>query len=539
VLPLRSKLSWLVLLLGLAAPAGAGANPAWHSIDADELGRVRGETPPAAALFDTAEEKLRLGDLKGAEAALAEARKLVTNSWLLGRRHCQVLTELGRRAEAREACQQALIRSSAMDSRAMVGALMASSEPATPVDLIQAVRGAVAARRLQEQPFSDAALCDIAHHIGDEAMLNSCVESLQRIAPGSFETLRWQSVQKQAPAWALWLGWLLLAFAVVGTGLHALWGWLRRPAKSRRVVTASLVCLAAVALAPSASAQGEPTAAEGSSPKRWQLSRFPINHDSPESAIPSIEERNKDPLEFGYFLQDLNTEALKAERDGDFRTSVKYWRAAAVAVPDAAVSFGKACRAYQKLGERDQAIEFCSKALNLVGATEEDYLRFGELVTQKSLPLSELEIKDLDAVVAHLRGEKEEGPAAVVECRMGVKLEDAVRLQRCTQVLSKLSPNDPRSLAFMWSYALLRKDYGAAKQLVTAMDKAGMPKVALAEVKAATDKASAWWRRPFTDWRYAVGAVVALVLTGLGLALLRRRLARVEGAPSAGTAPAT
>jgi tetratricopeptide (TPR) repeat protein len=528
-----------VLLVSLALPSMVRANPAWHPIDADELARVRGETPPAAALFDTAEEKLRLGDLKGAEAALAEARTLVTNSWLLGRRHCQVLTELGRRVEAREACQQALIRSSAMDSRAMVGALMASKEPATPADLIQAVRESVAARRLREQPFSDAALCEIAHHIGDEAMLNSCVESLQRIAPHHFETLRWQSVQKQAPAWALWLGWLLLAFAAGGTGLHALWGWLRRPAKSRPAVAASLICLAAVAFAPAASAQAEAPAAAGGSPKRWQLSRFPINHDNPESAIPSITERNNDPLEFGYFLQDLNTEALKAEREGDYRTSVKYWRAAATAVPDAAVSFGKACRAYQKLGEREQAIEFCSKALNLQGATEEDYLRFGELVTQKSMPLSELEVKDLDAVVAHLRAEKQEGGAAVVECRLGVKQEDAARLQRCTQVLSKLSPNDPRSMAFMWSYAILRKDYGAAKRLVAAMEKAGMPKVALAEVKAATDKASAWWRRPFTDWRYAVGAVAALIFAGLGLALLRRRLARVEGAPSAGTAPAT
>lgn len=517
-------------------PAGVHANPSWHPIDTEELARIRGEAPPAAALFDDAEEKLRHGDLKGAEAALAEARTLVNNSWLLGRRHCQVLTELGRRVEAKEACKQALIRSSAMDSRAMVGALMASREPATPVDLIQAVRESVAARRLQEQPFSDAALCEIAHHIGDEAMLNSCVESLQRIAPDNFETRRWQSVQKQTPAWALWLGWSVLGLVVVATAMHALWGWLRRPAKSARVpAVATLVCLAVTSLSSTARAEAPPTEDK---PARWQLSRFPIDHKDPERRIPSIEERNKDPLEFGYFLQDLNTEALKAEREGNYRTSVKYWRAAAKAVPDAAVSFGKACRAYQIIGEREQAIEFCSKALNLQGATEEDYLRFGELITQKPMPLSELEIKDLDAVIAHLRKEKEEAAAAVVECRLGVKLEDAVRLKSCTQTLNKLNPNDPRTMTFAWSYALLRKDYGEAKRLVAAMEKSAMPPAALANVKAATDKASAWWRRPFTDGRYALAAAVSLVSILIGLFLLRRRLARTEPASASGTVSA-
>lgn len=554
---LRFGLGWLVFLLclGLSRAAWAG-NPAWHSIDTDELGRVRAESELAGELFDSAEARLRAGDLQAAEKDLSEARAAVPNSWLLGRRHCQVLTELGRRAEARQACQMALVKSSAMDSRAMVGALMATTEVSAPGELIQAVREAVAARRLHEQPFSDAALCDIAHHIGDEAMLNSCVENLQRIAPQNFETLRWQAVQKRAPAWALWLGWAVIGAAVLGTGLHAVWQWLGRPAKAARsravatVIGLVVACCAAHARAqtpsPSSTVEVERVPAgqplpEGAQPStyHWQLSTFPINHDDPESMIPSIEERNKDPLNFGYFLQDLNTEALKAEREGDYNKSVKYWRAAAKAVPDEAVAFGKVCRAYQKLGEREQAIDFCSKALNLNGTTEEDYLRYGELVTQNPLALSQLEIQDLDAVVGHLRSEHEDGPAAVVECRLGVKIEDKVRLQRCTQVLAKLSPNDPRSMTFMWSYALLRKDYSEAKRLVAAMQKASMPGPALAQVKAATDKACAWWRRPFTDWRYGVGAVVALLLAAGGLLLTKRRVSRLDPGPGAGPAPAT
>jgi hypothetical protein len=90
-------------------------------------------------------------------------------------------------------------------------------------------------------------------------------------------------------------------------------------------------------------------------------------------------------------------------------------------------------------------------------------------------------------------------------------------------------------MTFAWSYALLRKDYGEAKRLVAAMEKAGMPPAALANVKGATDKASAWWRRPFTDARYAAAAFISLLAMGVGLALLRRRLARPEptSAPSA------
>ncbi len=55
----------------------------------------------------------------------------------------------------------------------------------------------------------------------------------------------------------------------------------------------------AAALAPSAAvAQAE------SLP--WQLSqKFPINETDPEASVPSPRERDRNPLEFGYLLQDL------------------------------------------------------------------------------------------------------------------------------------------------------------------------------------------------------------------------------------------
>jgi hypothetical protein len=264
--------------------------------------------------------------------------------------------------------------------------------------------------------------------------------------------------------------------------------------------------------------------------EHWQLSRFRIDFADPESQIPSVDERNKDPLQFGYFLQDLNTEAVRAENKGNWQRAVKFWRADAKAVPDMAVGFGRACRAYQMLGDVQNAIEFCARALNREGSTVEDYLRYAELLTARAGALSPLEVQDLDAIAKHLREKGEQtGPAAVVDCRVGVKLEDPARLESCTQVLGKLSPQDPRTMTFQWSYAMLRQHYGEANRLLASMEKTSMSRQALAQVREATSKASAWWRRPFTDWRYALALGVALLSAAIGLVLLRRRMSRLEG----------
>jgi tetratricopeptide (TPR) repeat protein len=531
---LRISACCLSLVGGLLLSRGASANPAWHTVDTTELERVRSETPQAAVLFEQAEASLRAGDLHAADQVLKDARVIQRNSYLLARRHCQVLTELGRREDALEACSAAAAMGTAMDSRAIVGALMSGTAAPKPRELVEAVRQATSARRLQNQPFSDAALCDIAYHVGDDAMLNSCVHELEAIAPDNFETARWRAVRHQTPAWALWLGWSALGSIVIWTLGHALRRRLRRPDTTRRVgvvaaaIFGVLTCVGAPAQA--ADPAPEPTPEH---PQHWQLSRFAINWDDPESRIPTVEERNKDPLQFGYFLQDLNVEALKAERNGDWRAAVKFWRADAKAVPDMAVGFSKACRAYQMLDEVDQAIEFCSKALNLEGSLLEDYLRYAELVTGKPAALSAVDTQDLDAIVKHLRDTEQPAAAAVVECRTGVKLEDRVRLERCTQVLAKTSAQDPHTLTFQWSYALLRKDYGEAKRLLGVMEKTNMNRQALARARDATAEASAWWRRPLTDWRYAVATLTVLLL-GAGAALFLRR--RLE--PSAGSGPA-
>jgi len=525
------------VVLGFQRPARALVR---HTVDEQELGSVRAASPAAADAYEAAEVRLRAGDLSGAEKLLATARALSPQSFLLARRECQVLTELGKRDAALTACKVALSGGTAMDGRALVGALMSGSALARPKDVADAVHEAVNARRLVGQPFSDAAFCEIAYHIGDDAMFSACLSNLEQKAPGYFETARWKAARRGAPVWLYWLGWVCLGALALGTLGHAFLRWFRAPApRVNKVGSAALLVLSlGVGLARSAQAAPEP--AGSAEPKmvevpmkHFQLSRFPINYDNPESQIPTVAERNENPLEFGYFLQDLSAEAFKAERRSDYRQAVKFWRASAIAVPDEAVAFSHACQVYEILQERDNALEFCGHALNLHGARAADFLRFSELMVEKPGPLTDTEIRDMEAATSHLQQQPDAaGPAAVIECQLGVKLEDEKRLAHCTFVLSKTAPDDPHTLTFQWSLAMKRHNYSEARRLLSVMGKTPMLPAALAQLQTATDKEGAWWRRPFVDPRYGLGLVGLIGVAGV---LLFRKRAQLRDAPPGAT----
>ena len=511
----------MVAALSAALSYQTSAAAMHHTVDDQELADVRTASPAAADAFVQAEARLRAGDWAGAQRLLATARALRPNSFLLARRDCQVLAQLGQRNQALAACKVALTGMTAMDQRAYVGALMSGGELVSPKELADAVKEAAHARNLQKQPFADAAFCEIAHHIGDDALFSSCLAGLAANAPGYFEIARWRAVRPGAPAWLYGAAWLLLAALAAVTLSRSFLRWFRAPApsaaKARGAALAVLV-LGALVSHPARAAE-----------VHQQLSHFRINFDDPESSIPTIAERNADPLEFGYFIQDLAAEGVFYERKRDYATAVKFWRASAKAVPDEAVAFSRACQNYQLEGDRDDALTYCSRALNLHGVTTGDYVRFGELTVQKNGPLSDVEIADLTAAIVHLqKQENGEGPAAVLECELGVKLEDEKKLAHCTSVLAKTTPNDPHTLTFEWSLAMKRKNFGDARRLVDAMSKAGMPAETLAQVRTATAEASAWWRRPFTDPRYGLAFACLIALVAF---LIFRKRAQLRAVP--------
>jgi len=552
--------SSLLLALGAIAATFSGlgqlsAQPSGrHRLDERDLERMAEATPHAAKLFAEAEEKLERGDLLAAEPLFARVRSQAPTSGLAARRHCQVLIELGRREPAFVACKQAVIHGrTPMDERAAVGALMLGDKPPTTAELAEALLLAQSVQRLSDQPFGEAALCEIAYRIGDDGMLKHCVDGLKSLAPDHYETRRWSGAATPRASWSYWLAWGVLAMLGLLTGLHALLG--RRPRRSARgAVAAAIVGLVTATYSAPVAAQEAPSPAPTTSVERysaqeppadrkgvhWQLSSaFPINPGDPEASVPSIEARNKDPLQFGYYLQDLASEGAYADKAHDYAKAVKYWRALAIAVPDVGIGFRKSCQAYQKMNDREKALEFCAAAINREGIMLDDYVNYGQLLLAKPKALDPVELADIEAVIQHLRDGKDGQPDAGIlaeqfACEVGMRLNDVKRLERCTQRLALATKNDQKTLFYQWSLAILNKNYPEARRLLGEMKKTPMKADALRRLEEAT-KAGDWWRKLFRDWRYGAGLGAAVLLLACTI-LWRRRRPRGGGpAPTAVT----
>jgi tetratricopeptide (TPR) repeat protein len=519
-----------------------------HQLDSRELERLKASSVETADLFAQGEAHLAKAELKEAAESFARVRASEPESALAARRHCQVLTELGRHGEAMAACLAARkLSHTVMDERAMVGAILSGDKAPSIEALASAIRLVQLIKRLPDQPFGDAALCEVAYRIGDSGMLKKCVEGLQRIAPDHYETRRWSAALNTAPAWPYWLGWGALALGSCATLAHAVARRLRPRARLGAAAPALLVAMALATPVRPALAQSSASSAAAPAPAmsverlapdklpedrsdvHWQLSsKFVINPDDPEKSVPSLEDKNAAPMQFGYYIQDLSSEAAYAEQKGDFVKAGKFWAALSKAVPDVAVGYRRACRAFRRAQDSEKALLYCSAALSRSGVIVDDYAQYGELMLAKPGPLQPNDIADLDAVVEHLRTSVDGQPDSLIAgerlaCGIGVQLSDEKRLQFCTDRLSKGAVKDHvNTLFFRWNLAMLRRDYGAAKALLPEMKKAGMPAAALQKAEEKTFEASAWWRRPLKDWRYGAG-LVALLAVAAGLMLYFRR----------------
>src|SRR4051794_35105774 len=55
-------------------------------------------------------------------------------------------------------------------------------------------------------------------------------------------------------------------------------------------------------------------------------SKFRINDADPESTVPSMKERNANPVEFGYYLQDMLVQAEAVRKAKDYTSLLRYRR---------------------------------------------------------------------------------------------------------------------------------------------------------------------------------------------------------------------
>ncbi|MCG5052039.1 MAG: hypothetical protein KA712_03675 [Myxococcales bacterium] len=204
-----------------------------------------------------------------------------------------------------------------------------------------------------------------------------------------------------------------------------------------------LVGALAAGFGPATHASEQPALASGDLASKWK-----VNDDNPKANIPSVAERNADPLEFAYFLQDMAARAEGAFKASDWSGAVKYYEALATAVPEAWVSFSRLCLAYAKLGNFDIAAGNCGKAVSLTGAKVMDHLRFVEY-TLKAKRFGPRDINNIEASLAHLQEHLKANPQPSLEAfkaKLSGKTEPAPSpAPPAAQALAQAEPPRKRS----------------------------------------------------------------------------------------------
>jgi len=264
-------------------------------------------------------------------------------------------------------------------------------------------------------------------------------------------------------------------FFFVGVALFATWH-LPRPARAEGAPSGAVAGqteAAGRAVAPAEVEEGAEQRLPG------QLSsKFAIDPRDPESSVPSAKDRDRNPLEFGYFLQDLLEYAAHAQKALDYDGVIRYYRAVAKAVPDSAKGWSKLCEAYETARDRDRAIRACKYAIDRRGVELQDYLRYVRLILGGSAPLTDAEQTELKAVFQHLQKQPvDAGLGPVVDqlrCEMGVKLKSVSILEECTKELATGAPNDARTVVFQWNLAMLKGQRDEAERYIGLARKSGV-----------------------------------------------------------------
>ncbi len=526
VIALSGPLALTALLL-LPRPALAVGEWDRNGFDNDDIATMNARDSKLSELLLRGEAELAAGSFAAAAASFKQLTERAPESALAERRYCQALTELGQRDAALKACQASLAQKrSYVGFRALVGAL--ASAPPKPEELDLAAQLANNARQhLDDQPWALAAQGDVAERTGDEKMLEKIVIELERIAPGHYETLRARRALSRfrLPGWA-WGAWLVLGLAVLGSALHAAATAFAKARARRRLpqlAATTLLALAVVLSARDSLAADEPPSAQ---PPAGGLSKWPVDDANPTKSLPTTEQRDQNPMEFGYHMMDLADKADIAKSKGDFAAVARYYEAMSVAVPDRAIGFRRACEAYDKIGNAEKALQMCRGALGAEGLELDDYLHFAKLDMAKPGALAPTDIEDLTQIVAHLKGEPGTLAAGLqIQCDLAQRLDDVKRLEECAAAVAKETPNDPKLVIYQWGIAMKKEDYKQARALIDAARNSAIRPAGIEIMQRMTDEQSAIGHRlARTAARHATALTVGFaLLLALGFGLWFRK----------------
>ncbi len=504
-------------------------------VDQRELVAMRAQSPHAAELYDKGEALAAAGNRKDAEALFKQSHTEYPDASIPWRRDCEMLIDLGQRKDAITACSYAVgVLRSGANQRALVSALVDGAANPTTIELSLALTIVAKEHHLGPSVTAAAAACDIAERIGDQVMLQGCTQELRRLAPNDPATGKALSVlAARCPPWRFWSGWGPILAAIVLTLGHALWG-LARKWRSRR---AGIAALAAIAVA-LASWPGAADAEEQKRSSNW-LSKRPVDDENPESNIPSEKERDADPLEFGYWLQDVALKGEHASKRGNHASAARFYEALSNAVPDRAIGFIKACEEYEALGDREKAIDRCGAALLRDGLRVQDYTHFVHLVVGRPGRLSEKETAALAQVLQHMKDDPA-GHAAVddLECEVGAKTSNVAQLKECTAALMARAPADRRTISYRWALAIADGQTGEADDLIRQAVSAGVAPAEIEKMKKETAGAAMKRSLRVGALTVAIGLLVAgIVLVARSLLARKRPAAEATvGAPAHATA---
>lgn len=249
---------------------------------------------------------------------------------------------------------------------------------------------------------------------------------------------------------------------------------------------------------------------------------FKIDDGDPEAHVPDAKQRIGNPLEFGYYLQDLLAKAELATKRHDHERAIKYYRALAAAIPEQATAWSKLCDSYEKANDRARAVRACKYALDREGVQLDDYRRYFALMAAKPDDLVREEANEMKAVLEHLDKQPELAtPTAHFRCQAAIKMKDAPALRACTEVLAKLAPEDPKTIVFQWSLAVMTGNGDEAARLVERGRKAGLAAESIERMNNVP--VDPWWSSRGSGVALLGG--VAFLLALMFLISLRRRIA--------------
>jgi hypothetical protein len=247
-------------------------------------------------------------------------------------------------------------------------------------------------------------------------------------------------------------------------------------------------------------------------------SKFRINPDDPEASVPSTELKNKNPLEYGYLVQDLLANAEQARKLKDYAALVRYYRAVAKAVPEMAKGWSKLCEAYRLIADYGKAARACRFATERPGAETADFVDYATLTMQQAEPLTPEQQVEVDRVIAHLDGELKGGVEVQrLRCQLGVKTQNVKLLEGCTAALAKAAPDDPKTIVYQWDLAVRQHRGSEAARLLSRARELGLPAETL-------DRMEKFTPAPRARWVWVLAAVVLLgfVLSRTGFRRIRR-----------------